>query len=230
MIAGKKVLALIPARGGSKGIPMKNLKEVGERSLVCHAIVHAIESKYIERTVVSTDSSEIASHVSDFGNAEVLIRSHADSSDQTPASRVVEHAFENFPDYDWVVYLQPTSPFRSADDIDAAIELMIRRKSESCISVSKNPIPTEWLYEKDLNDRLYPCSPMEVIYQRQQAIPSFIPNGAIYVISKGSFERNKNLINIESVGFEMDELRSIDIDTEFDLLLARQIWNIGNQK
>ena len=107
---------------------------------------------------------------------------------------------------------------------------MIKRKSESCISVSKNPIPTEWLYEKDLSDRLFPRSPTEVIYQRQQANPIFIPNGAIYVISKPSFERNMNLINVESIGFEMDELRSIDIDTEFDLLLARQIWNLRTQK
>ena len=229
MIEGENVLGLIPARGGSKGIPMKNLTEVGGLSLVSHAIVHAVESKHIDHVVVSTDSTEIASHVAGFGNSEVLIRSNADSSDETPASRVVEHAFENFPDYEWLVYLQPTSPFRSADDIDAAIELMIKRKSESCISVSKNPIPTEWLYEKDLSDRLFPCSPTEVIYQRQQANPTFIPNGAIYIISKGSFERNLNLINVESVGFEMDELRSIDIDTEFDLLLARQIWNLSNQ-
>jgi CMP-N-acetylneuraminic acid synthetase len=230
MIEGKNVLALIPARGGSKGVPLKNLKEIGGRSLVCHAIVQAVESKYIDHVVVSTDSTEIASHAHGFGNSEVLIRSRADSSDETPASRVVEHAFENFPDYEWIVYLQPTSPFRSADDIDAAIELMIKRKSESCISVAKNPIPAQWLYEKDLSDRLFPCSPTEVIYQRQQASPTFIPNGAIYVISKSSFKRNMNLINVESVGFEMDELRSIDIDTEFDLLLARQIWNLSNQK
>jgi CMP-N-acetylneuraminic acid synthetase len=209
---------------------MKNLKEVGGRSLVSHAIVHAVESKHIDHVVVSTDSTEIASHVQGFGNSEVLIRSHADSSDETPARRVVEHAFENFPDYEWVVYLQPTSPFRSADDIDAAIELMIKRRSESCISVAKNPIPTQWLYEKDLSDRLFPCSPTEVIDQRQQAGPTFIPNGAIYVISKNSFKRNMNLINAESVGFEMDERSSIDIDTEFDLLLARQIWNLSNQK
>ena len=229
MIAGKKVLALIPARGGSKGVPMKNLQEIGGRSLVSHAIVHAVGSSHIDDVVVSTDSAEIANHVNAFGNSEVLIRSDADSSDETPANRVVEHAFENFPDYEWVVYLQPTSPFRSANDIDDAIDLMIQRKSESCVSITKNPTPVEWLYEKDLNDLLSPCSPRNAIFQRQQAELTFLPNGAIYVISKGCFQRNMNLINSESIGFEMCESRSIDIDTEFDLLLARQIWNLSNQ-
>lgn len=145
MIKGKKVLAVIPARGGSKGVPRKNIRVLGDKPLICWTIDSGLASRFIDRLVVSTDDPEIA-NISRKANAEVpFLRPRNLAKDDTPGIAPILHSMERCRGFDIIVVLQPTSPFRDARNIDEALELMIYREADSCFSLVKSKIHPNWM-------------------------------------------------------------------------------------
>ncbi|MDE3740186.1 acylneuraminate cytidylyltransferase family protein [Pseudomonas resinovorans] len=220
MFARNRVLAVIPARGGSKGIPRKNIHPLNGWPLIKYTIDAALAAASLSRVVVSTDDQEIAS-ISEKLGSEVLIRPEEFSTDEAPGVAPVLHAIEVLKGFDYVVLLQPTSPLRSAWDIDAAIESCINLDAPACVSVCKAEKSPYWMYWVN-NCRMEPVliSDPENNYRRQDLAVAYALNGAIYVAKTDWLLKRKSFLSDETVAYEMPVQRSIDIDTGLDLLFC----------
>lgn len=222
MIREKRILAIIPARGGSKGVPRKNIRDLAGRPLIAWTIASARESKYLDRLIVSTEDEEIASIARQFGAEVPFMRPPELAQDGSSGIDPVIHALETLPEkYDYMVLLQPTSPFRNAEDIDQAIELCIGSGAESCVSVTENSKSPYWAYKIDPQKRLEPLFPVEEkIACRQQLPKTYAQNGAIFVASCAFVLATASLQNRQTLAYIMPPERSLDIDSELDLRLA----------
>ena len=221
-----RVLGLIPARGGSKSIPRKNLVDLGGVPLIQWTIQAALGSNLI-RVVVSTDDDEIA-EISQSLGAEVPFKRPAElSSDQTLSIDVVLHALDALKeDFDAVMMLQPTSPFRTSIDIESAIKII--GDASSVISV----VPVEGTHParmKFVEDGVLIDPPFAETIEnmpRQELRPMYIRNGAIY-LTRISDLRNRTFKGTLSRALIMPKERSINIDTGFDLAFARVALSKG---
>jgi len=224
MINGKKIIAIIPARGGSKGIPNKNIIDLYGKPLIAYSIEEAKKSKYIDRVIVSTDSLKIEEVSLSYGAEVPFIRSEELSSDSAKSIDVVLDCLQRLKDnsdlYDYVVLLQPTSPLRMCVDIDRAIEMVIEFNSKSLVSVSevdKSPI----LMRTVKNNRMFKIMNYNSDNLRRQELPKFyIFNGAIYISSVEMIYSERAFVNNDTIPFIMDKERSIDIDEPKDIVLA----------
>lgn len=220
MIEGKKVLGLIPARGGSKGIPQKNIRLLGDKPLIAWTIDEAKKSRYIDRLVVSTDNEEIAKIVRDWGGEVPFIRPAELATDAARAIDVVQHAFDMLPNYDAVAYLQPTSPFRTIEDIDGAIKLWTETRDTvvSVTEVSKSPY---WMYGLNGEGRLRELLPRPDRTANRQDLPKvYALNGAVYVISRNAVFEYDNFVSSTTRGYITPSHRSFDLDDEADWQIA----------
>lgn len=226
------VLALIPARGGSKGIPRKNLALLAGRPLIDHTIQAARGASWVDEVWVSSDDEEILA-VAQCAGATPLRRPDRHAGDDASAVGVVEHFFEQLPENlrarnPLIVYLQPTSPLRRAEHIDAALQSMVDRHARTLLSVTeceKSPFKT---FRLDDSQRLISLFDEKLSNARRQDLPvAYLPNGAIYVFSVDDFEARGGFPSNGSVPFIMNARDSIDIDTPDDL--ARVAYIIGEQ-
>lgn len=224
----RTVVALIPARGGSAGVPRKNLAEVGGVSLLERAIRSAAHCPHISSVVVSSDDQEILDLASRYG-ATPLTRPDELSSGTTRAEAVVEH-FLNEPQgsrlekSDVIVYLQPTSPFRTSSHVTASLEEMFRAQSDSLVSVtvaSTHPAKIVTIGA----DGLVHAAPYgaEPSVNRQQLPKLHYPTGAIYAFTVGSFRREQMIPIFGALPFIMSGQDSLDIDNPDDLMIARAV-------
>ena len=224
MIAGMTVLAVIPARGGSKGLPRKNLAELGGKPLIAWTIEAALSSSFVDRVVVSSDSQEIIDVARELGADVPFVRPSHLARDDTPTWDTLVHALEQVPSFDLVVLLQPTSPLRTTADIDAATQMSVERGSP-VVGVSVASKPPEWLYYASEQGTLEPVLPRQsAVRRRQEARPALAINGAIYVASAQRLLDNKGFIGPDTLAYEMPAHRSVDIDNELDLSLAALIF------
>ncbi len=221
-----KVLALIPARGGSKGIPGKNIKEFNGRPLVAYTIAAARRSKYIDDVVVSTDSKEIASVSHKYGAETPFLRPADLAQDTSKTIDAVIHARDTLKalgrSYDVIVLLQPTSPLRRADEIDGAIETFFSHGRLGLASVSEaseNPILTRRI---DAYGVLHPVLPVSSTVRRQDMPRFWHVDGAIYINCSSDLTCNTSL-NDNPIAFIMPQLRASDIDNLEDFLCAEEI-------
>jgi len=219
------MIAIIPARSGSKGLKNKNIKFFKGRPLICHTIKSALKSKHISRVIVSTDSKKIA-NIAKLNGAEIpFLRSKALSSDKAKAVDVYIDVLNKIKIREKIkisnfIVLLPTSPLRSSKDIDLAIELFKKKKAYSVISVSKFETPVEWILKKK-NDKIYKkFINLKEIQNRQSAEDLYIPNGAIYVFDANYFKNKKKYYSRRTYGYFMPKERSIDIDDIMDFKLA----------
>lgn len=220
MIHGKRILAIVPARGGSKSIPRKNVKEIGGKPLIAWTIEAAQKSKYIDHLVVSTEDHEIASVSRSYG-AEVLLRPEELAQDDTPGIDVVLHAVEQLQGYSYVVLLQPTSPLRTTEDIDQCLESLVSNGAPACVSLCEVDQPPHWMYIVNEQNKLQPIVDNINQYYRRQEIPkTYALNGAIYVAETEWLFLKKSFLSEETLPFIMPRERSIDIDVPFDLEFA----------
>ena len=151
-----KVLGIIPARGGSKGMPKKNIRPLLNKPLIAWTIEQALKSKYIDRVVVSTDDPAIARLAKKHGADVPFMRPDKLATDKAKSIDVVSHALLSLPEkYDYVVLLQPTSPLRTADDIDACVKLCMSKGGNSCVSVTESEKNPHWMYSLDRNGRMH---------------------------------------------------------------------------
>jgi CMP-N,N'-diacetyllegionaminic acid synthase len=228
----KKILGVIPARGGSKGIPGKNLIKISGKPLIQYTIEASKKSKLLTEFIISTDSEEIANFTRSVGGNAPFLRPENLSSDKALSLPAILHAL-NFMEkviedkYDIIVMLQPTTPLRSYEDIDNAISILLDKHADSVISVTDVGGHHPLRMKRIVNGRLinYIDQGVEDMRPRQDLPPVYIRNGAIYaafreiLIEKNSFSGNN------CYAFNMPAERSINIDTLDDLTLAKKYIN-----
>ena len=220
-----KILAVIPARGGSKGIPRKNIKIVGGKPLIAWSIKAAKNCSLIDRVVVSTDSQEIADIAKTYG-AEVIMRPAEIAQDKTPMDPVIEHVVsaleENGYSPDAVMLLQPTSPLRTASHLDGAIQVFLNGNFDSLISIFRI---YNNRHEIDKNNLLTPTFTKSK--NRNERPPAIFENGAIYISTAPLIKEGR--IRGDRIGYyEMDQYSSVDIDEPRDLVVAEQMFKLKN--
>lgn len=229
------ILAIIPARGGSKGLPRKNVLPLLGEPLIAYTIKEAKKSKYITRIIVTTDDDEIAGISLKYG-AEVPFRRPKElAGDNTSTNDVIEHVLnvivkeeEKLPDI--ICLLQCTSPLRTVSDIDSTIEKMLKTNSDSAVAVCEvesNPYWTN-IFE---GERLeYFLEEGKNITRRQDLPKIYEINGAVYVARTESFKKYKTLETPNMTGYVMEKEKSIDIDTLIDFKMAEFILINKNEK
>lgn len=220
------VLAVVTARGGSKGLPRKNVLPLAGRPLIGWTIAAARTSRCVTRVIVSTDDAEIAAAACTEGADVPFVRPAYLSSDTASSIDVLKHALQECPGYDYVVLLQPTSPLRTADDIDGAFQQMLAHRATTCVSVCEvNESP--WLmYLRQEDGRITRLLPEPVGGTRRQDLPvAYRLNGAVYFARTEWFLANSRLIDEATVGYVMPPERSVDIDTCADFDRAASLLN-----
>ena len=234
MIDGKKVLAVVPARGGSKRLPTKNILMLSGKPLIAWSIEAGLSSKYVDRVIVSTDDQEIANISKQWGADVPFIRPDELASDSATTMDTIVHALNSVDNaaetYAYILLLQPTSPLRTSAHIDEAVELMVERSADSVIGVSEVLHPYEWSNTLPENLSMDDFISKEAYFTRSQDFPKrYQINGAIYLIKKDSMLLSGRMISdINSVAYIMDKLYSIDIDDEYDFLLAESLFKKVN--
>ena len=224
MMNDKKILAIIPARGGSKGIPHKNIKDLNGKPLISYSIEEANKSKYIDKLVVSTEDSEIADTSKKFGADVPFLRPKELSKDSTSGIDPILHAVNWFKDkgynFDYVMCLQCTSPFRKHSQIDEAIEMLMEKDSDSIVSVCESEVTPYWM--KRIEDgKLKNFLDDSIFYARRQDAPKIYRlNGAIYLAHTQILLDTKNWYTENTLPYIMDEMSSIDIDNMLDFKFA----------
>lgn len=220
MIKGNTVLAIIPARGGSKGVHRKNIRLLAGKPLIAWTIEEAKKSKYIDRLILSSEDDEIIQIAQKWGCEVPFVRPTELAQDSTPGIEPVLHAMEVLPEkYDYVVLLQVTSPLRTVDDIDGCLEFCIDHNATTCISVAESNTNPYWMYFLGENNILESAIPTNKQYTRRQDLPkAYFLNGAVYVARNSAIKREKSFLNGDTIAFVMPAERSADIDSEKDLL------------
>lgn len=218
MIGGRAVLAVIPARGGSKGLPGKNIAPVGGRTLLAWTVDAARAACHVDRVILSSDDPAIMAAAETAG-CEVPFRRPADLATDTATSiDVVLHALDMVSGYDVVVLLQPTSPLRTAEDIDGACARLAERGAPACVSVAPVEQSPYWMYTLASGDVLRPVlEPPPGAHRRQDLPPVVALNGAVYVADVAWLRRARTFVTRETVAYPMPASRSLDIDTAADL-------------
>ncbi|WP_336325842.1 acylneuraminate cytidylyltransferase family protein [Halovenus sp. HT40] len=226
----RKVLGVIPVRGGSKRVPDKNIRTVGGKPLVAHAISHAEKSTAIDRAVVSTDDPTIRDVAESYGGTVPFERPAELATDTATSDDVVLHALDWFEQrdeqFDIVSMVQATSPFRTPGDIDAAIERLQDTDGDSVISVSEFDIPPVWAVTENQDGQLHPYLDEGYLWTddlpRSQDTPAlYHPNGAVFAAYVDAFRKEESFYTEKTVGYKMPRSRSLDIDEPFDLDMAK---------
>jgi YrbI family 3-deoxy-D-manno-octulosonate 8-phosphate phosphatase len=220
MYKGKRIFSIIPARGGSKSIPRKNLKTLLGKPLIAWSIEQSCASHYIDLTIVSTEDPEIA-QVSEKYGAKVILRPRKLSTDTTPTEPVLIDAIDRLskegvkPQY--IVLLQPTSPIRRPCDIDQAIKMLIDESGDSLLSVRENR-SFFWSRENKALNYDYLARP-----RRQDKQWEFVENGSIYITKREILLKEKNRLGGNILTYTMPDWASVEIDTPFDFEVVRFI-------
>lgn len=227
MINEKSILAIIPARGGSKGVLNKNIKDLNGLPLIGYTVNSAKQSKYIDRVVVSTDSEKIADISLSF-NAEIpYLRPDELATDTSSTVDAILHLVnylkaqgENLPQY--ICLLQCTSPFRTTQDIDKAIELLFENQSfDGVVSVEETDDNPYWSNVIEKNGNLKYFIPEGKNITRRQDLPKvYKNNGAVYLIKTEVFLKEKTFETENIMAYIMGKENSIDIDTNLDFKFA----------
>jgi CMP-N,N'-diacetyllegionaminic acid synthase len=227
MIAnGRPVIALIPARGGSKGLPRKNLAMLAGKPLIAHTIDAARGAALVDETWVSSDDDEILDVAAKHG-ALTLTRPSELADDGASPIDVVHHFIASVPEGlrrsdPLILYLQPTSPLRNASHIDAALRAMYSAGAETMLSVVEADKPPQKAFRLNGDGRLISLFDERLSNLRRQDLPQcYFPNGAIYAFPISSFESRQGFPSNGSLPFIMSSDHSIDVDNADDLFRAR---------
>ena len=225
-----RILGVIPARGGSKGIPRKNLVPLLGRPLIAYSIVEALKSKMLTRVIVSTEDDEIAEISKKYGADIPWKRPMEFATDEALAMPMMKHAVLATEEaegekYDYVVMLHPTTPLRTAEDIDGAVERMIKAGADSVISVvdvgGSHPMRMKKIGENhELID--YEHDPKEMT-PRQELPKVYIRSGEVYGVKRDVLVNGNSLKGKKSVAWITPKERSVNIDTMFDLIKAEYV-------
>ncbi|MBU3090452.1 acylneuraminate cytidylyltransferase family protein [Clostridium gasigenes] len=227
MYKGKKILAIIPARSGSKGLRDKNIKLLNGKPLIAYTIEAAVKSNIFEDIIVSTDSVKYAEISKEYGAAVPFLRANNLASDTATTQDVVIDIIEKLKlinkEYDYFAILQPTSPLRDSCNIKEAIDLLLDNDLKSVVSVCESEHSLK-LYNTlkenlSLEGFLDKCDNK----RRQELDTYYRINGAIYIIETIEYITNRNFYCERSKAYIMDSKKSVDIDTDFDFKIAEYL-------
>ena len=231
MYKNKSFLAIIPARGGSKRLPRKNVLLLANKPLIAHTIESSIKSKYIDKTIVTSDDEEILNISKIFG-ANIIKRPGNLASDTATTYDAINHTINNLEEkYDYIVLLQATSPLRNENHINEAIELLEIKNADAIISVCEMDHSPLW--SNTLNDSLSMSGFLkdEVLNKRSQDLEKYYRlNGAIYICKTDKLLEEKSFFLKDKIfAYLMDRKISIDIDEEIDFIIANELIKINKR-
>jgi N-acylneuraminate cytidylyltransferase/CMP-N,N'-diacetyllegionaminic acid synthase len=228
MINKKRILAVVPARSGSKGLKNKNLKVLGGKPLFAHPLEALKKSKYVDKIVLSTDSDKVIKISRKYGSFVFFKRPKKISKDSSTTFEVLDHTLNLFSKkndfYDYILCLEPTSPFTTSQDIDLVIEKVLKKKNyNSAVSISflekqhpnfifslnKKKIITPFLKGKKFNCR------------RQEISKLYYLDGSLYFSNVKSFYKNKGFIGSKTYGYITPKWKALEIDDFFDFEFAK---------
>jgi N-acylneuraminate cytidylyltransferase/CMP-N,N'-diacetyllegionaminic acid synthase len=221
----KKILCLMLARGGSKSLPNKNLMPLNGRPLIYYTIKAVQESGCFDRFVLTTDSGEIARVAKDLGVEVPFMRPRELARDDSLGVDVIVHALKwieaNDGKYDYVQYIFPTAPLRTADDIRKGVEILLEKDADMVISVCEADHPRQWYNALPEDNSLRGFIKPEYFGKNRQDFPkAYRVNGSIYIGRWEIFYHRKNWFEQNTYAYIMPRERSIDIDSAIDLKLA----------
>lgn len=224
-----RVLGLIPARAGSKGVPRKNLRLLAGKPLLHYTIEAAAEARRLARVVVSTESQEIAVAARAAGAEVPFLRPESLAADDTPMLPVVAHALrtlaEQGDEYDAVCLLQPTCPLRRTADIDGCIELLERSGADSVVTVLEIPARyhPHWAFLEDAAGSLRPATGAPLVPRRQELARAYHRDGSVYVTRCSVVLDEGSLYGRRTVGYRGDPERNVNIDDLDDWARAERL-------
>ncbi len=213
-----KVLGLVLARGGSKGIPRKNLRDFCGRPLIYWTIKSGLESGQVDSLIVSTDDPEIAALSAEFGAQVPFLRPDHLASDSTPRNDVIAYHLELFKGYKYLMLLQPTSPLRQAFHIEEAMNLLLCSKAPACVSVAKQGLAPNWTFGINEYQRLKLLFSLPKTTNRQEQPSYYALNGSIYIIETEFFissHYSDPFVTAHTAAYVMQQMYSLDLDEEW---------------
>lgn len=233
MINSKKILVVVPARSGSKGIPGKNKKTINGIPLLAYPIIAANKSKYVDKIIFSSDSQEMCDIANKYGAETPFLRPKELASDESVRSDVILHTLsyvkENFREnYDVLVYLEPTSPLTNENDIDTALEFFFKHNCESLVSIVESPTHHPE-YAVKLNSATNIIKPFlrnsfnELPMNRQLLEPIYFFDGSLYISNIDKFIEKKEFYHEFTKGIVLAGDKSLEIDEPIDFLIAKVI-------
>lgn len=217
----KTFLAIIPARGGSKRLPRKNVLDLAGKPLIAWSIEAGLKSKYIDKVIVTSDDDEILGIANEFGS-DTIKRPDELASDTATSFDAIKHTINNIDRYDYIVLLQPTSPLRTADQIEEAIELLESKSADAVISVCEMDHSPLWSNTLPNDNSMQGFLRDEILNKRSQDLePYYRLNGAIYICDTNRLLEEKSFLFKENIfAYKMDRESSVDIDEKIDFQFA----------
>ncbi len=231
MLDGHKILAIIPARGGSKGLPAKNIKPLLGKPLIGWTIEQAQKSRYIDTVFVNTDDEMIASVAKNFKANVSFLRPSRLAGDTINISDVIVHTLDFFKDklcqeYDITILLEPTSPLRKPNDIDDALTLFMKYKNtaDALVSVGEVYMQHPFITKKIVNNFVMPfVEPEKKIYQRQMLTKAYFPFGVIYLSKTPAFRLHKTFYQERTIPYFIERWQNYEIDDIYDFMAIETI-------
>ncbi|MCL5260310.1 MAG: acylneuraminate cytidylyltransferase family protein [Gammaproteobacteria bacterium] len=213
------MIAIVPARGGSKGLPKKNIRRLIDKPMIAYTLIEALNSRYISEVIISTDDETIASIAVEYGAKCLFMRPAELARDDSLAVDNYIYTIDRLNnEFDYkiteFVVLQPTSPLRLAVDIDNVIELFYSKNADSAFSFTQEAHPISWHKKIDLNQKIIPIFDGE-LKNRQDVVATYFPNGAVYVFKYEVIKKRKYYTD-NSFAHIMPADRSVDVDTISD--------------
>lgn len=237
MYKGKKILAMIPARGGSKGLPRKNVKMLCGKPLVAWTIESALKSKYLDEVMVNTDDREIADISKKYGAGVPFLRPESLSGDAVSIYDVIMHTLDFFAkkgsSFDYFTLLEPTSPLRSDDDIDRSIKLLIdgKDKADSLVSLGEVHLENPVIMKKIVNGYMAPyIKSAKKVYRRQDMDKVFFPYGVIYLSKIDKLIKYRTFYQKKTIAHFVQRWQNYEIDDIFDFLCVEAVMKGRSKK
>lgn len=236
MISSKRVIAIIPARGGSKGLPGKNIRPLCGKPLIAWSIERALQSHYVDAVVVTTDSEEIADVALRYGAEVPFLRPAHLASDTASSVDTVLHALDHYRDtlgktFDYVVLLEPTSPLREVGDIDSMLDKLLAHADDFDAIVSVGEVHEHPSIMKRLEgNTMQPFyANLAMTSRRQDNVPAYFPYGVAYVVSTDTLYSLQTFYPPRATFFEIKRHQCFEIDDLCDFLVVetmmKQEWN-----
>lgn len=232
MYKGKKILALIPARGGSKGLLRKNIRPLLEKPLIAWSIEQALASKYVDKVIVSTDDEEIAEISKNYGAEVPFLRPNELATDESPTIDTILHVInwleERGKKFDYLALLEPTSPLRDTQDIDYCLNILIdNTKAKSIVSICKlesaNPEFNVMVDEKGFIKKAFDETTNFKVLRRQELVDIFFFEGTIYISKVETLKEKGTFYHDETLAYIVPRWKSFEVDEEFDLICIEAI-------
>ena len=231
MIEGKSVTAVIVGRGGSRGLPGKNVADIAGRPMISWSVVAAQGSRFIDTVATSSDDRKILDAAADAGCKHLIERPAELASDEASVHDTVLHALDAIDGRDGlVVLLQATSPLRISDDIDACLQACVDAGAPAAVTVVPASKPPQWMFRIDESKTLLPLMTEALSNRRQDSELVYSLNGAVYVADISWYRKHQKFIDASTVGVVMPPERSIDVDMQFDLVIARTLIQQSMEK